>query len=365
MARRKLIKICFERQLNEDQFNEYARRAIEDNPRNIPLAPLAAPAIGGLPPGPVGLALLPGVMWKPGSVLRCRFLGGEAVVQAKVEQVAHTWEQFANIKFAFGDDPQAEIRVAFISGAGSWSYLGMQALGIPKDQPTLNLGWLQPNTHDDEYNRVVLHEFGHALGCIHEHQNPATNIPWNKPAVYRSYGGPPNYWTQQQVDVNLFQKYSADQTQFSDFDPQSIMLYPISKDLTDGKFEVGFNTALSTTDKSFIGTQYPFDTTPIVDLTVGGAPAEAEIGQHGEEDFFRFSVNQPGNYVVETGGRTDVVMGLYGPDDRAKQIGYDDDSGVGLNARIAAALQPGTYYVRVRHYRPTAVGKYSVGVVKT
>ncbi len=47
------------------------------------------------------------------------------------------------------------------------------------------MGWLEPDTPNDEYRRVVLHEFGHALGGIHEHQSPASGvIPWDKPKVY-------------------------------------------------------------------------------------------------------------------------------------------------------------------------------------
>jgi hypothetical protein len=38
----------------------------------------------------------------------------------------------------------------------------------------------------------VIHEFGHALGLIHEHQNPSGGIQWNKPVVCRYYEGPPN-----------------------------------------------------------------------------------------------------------------------------------------------------------------------------
>ena len=37
----------------------------------------------------------------------------------------------------------------------------------------MNYGWLEPDTELREYQRVVRHEFGHALGMIHEHQNPA------------------------------------------------------------------------------------------------------------------------------------------------------------------------------------------------
>lgn len=358
--RRKLIKVCFDRVLEPGEMERLARRSMAENPANIPLVRMGN-VMAGLPP-PQELALLTGTRWEVGRTLRVKFMGGEPVVQAKVEQYAHQWEQYANIHFVFGDDPDAEIRIAFQQDAGSWSYMGNQALSIPKTQPTMNLGWLHPNTANSEYSRVVLHEFGHALGCIHEHQNPSTNIPWNKPEVYRVYGGPPNNWPPAKVDVNLFQKYSSDQTQFSMFDTASIMLYPIPKGLTDGVFEVGMNMALSATDMAFIGSMYPFDTTPIQELTIGAAPVEANIGLAAEEDWFRFVVAQANSYVIETGGRTDLVMGLYGPNDRTVQIASDDDSGPGLNPRLTRQLNPGTYYLRLRHYQDTGIGKYTISV---
>ena len=54
-----------------------------------------------------------------------------------------------------------------------------------------------------EYERVVVHEFGHALGAIHEHQNPKGGIEWNLPAVYKYFAGPPNFWSKEDVDVNV------------------------------------------------------------------------------------------------------------------------------------------------------------------
>jgi tyrosinase len=55
-------------------------------------------------------------------------------------------------------------------------------------------------------------------------------------------------------------------------------------------------------------------------------------------------------------------MGLFGPDDATMLLAEDDDSGRGYNARIAALLQPGTYVLRVRHYKPTGTGVYRISI---
>jgi len=203
------------------------------------------------------MALLKGKLWKKGTTLTVKFLGGDPAIQKKVEVMAKNWENFANIKFNFISDGDANIRVAF-EPDGSWSYIGTDALGIPQNEPTMNYGWLETSTPDEEYSRVVKHEFGHALGCIHEHQNPAANIPWDRAAVYAYFTGPPNNWTREQVDHNLFDRYSSNITNFTNLDPKSIMLYPIPAQFTTNHQAIGGrNNDLSDTDKSFIGTQYP------------------------------------------------------------------------------------------------------------
>lgn len=203
-------------------------------------------------------ALAQNKMWQPtGRTLRVRFLDGNPLVQEKVSYFAQEWNRHANLIFAFGTDPMAEIRISFAQ-QGSWSFIGTDALAVPKDEPTMNFGWLTPSTPNDEVMRVVLHEFGHAIGLIHEHQNPATAIPWNRNAVYAYYSGPPNYWTREEVDRNLFHLYERDCTQFSAFDRQSIMLYPIPQEFTNGDFTVGWNQTLSPTDKEFVAAWYPF-----------------------------------------------------------------------------------------------------------
>ena len=120
----------------------------------------------------------------------------------------------------------------------------------------MNFGWLEatPLADTTEFNRVVLHEFGHALGMIHEHQNPIGNpIKWNKDSVYAYYVGN-NIFTKEQVDEFVFAlDYQANGTSF---DKESIMLYAIPPSFTTDGFSVPWNTQLSKTDKAFIKKRY-------------------------------------------------------------------------------------------------------------
>jgi len=145
----------------------------------------------------------------------------------KVKQHAIEWMQFADIKLKFVSGKKADIRISFVRRSRFLVNYRTDSKTVPAGQPTMNFGWLRADTDDDEYERVVVHEFGHALGCIHEHQNPAGGINWNKTAVYKYYQGPPNNWTKDEVDHNLFEKYSRNITQFTKLDPLSIMMYPI------------------------------------------------------------------------------------------------------------------------------------------
>lgn len=357
------IKACTDVALPTELLLEASRRAVEENPVNAPAIPRGSilPGLNG--PPPIALAALTGKLWKPGRTLRCRFLDGNPAIHRRVEPLAHEWEQFANIKFEFGNDADAEIRISFAQ-SGSWSYLGTDALSIPKAQPTMNYGWLTTSTPDDEYARVVIHEFGHALGCIHEHQNPATNIPWDKEAVYAYYQGPPNNWSRSQVDINLFTRYGAEITQFSEFDAESIMLYPVPNEFTIGDFAVGWNKALSPRDKEFVGALYPFDAKLENEIKVDAPAIAASIGDFGETDSYGFAVTQAGGYRLETEGMLDMVMSLFGPNDPAHFIAMDDDSGDRLNARIIVTLNPGVYHVRVRHYSAKRTGDYKIGVFR-
>jgi|GEM_PF-292936 len=354
------VKVCIDRELPLELYHEAMEVAIQENPANMPTIN-SRQLLPGVTYTPTRLAALTGKMWRPERELKIYFMDGEDEVKDRITNIAEEWLKYANIRFTFGNDPASEIRITF-KQAGSWSYIGTDALLITRNQATMNFGWLTANTADDEYRRVVLHEFGHVLGCIHEHQNPSTDIPWDKEAVYEFYGAPPNNWSRNQVDINFFTRYAADITQYSDFDRESIMLYPIDNRFTEGDFAVGWNRELTEQDKRFMSSLYPYQETQITELILDGAAINASISEFGEIDTYTIQITDTGSYQIETAGTTDVVLTLFGPDNETRFIAQDDDGGSRLNARIIMPLTPGKYTARVRHFSKRRKGDYQIYV---
>lgn len=294
--------------------------------------------------------------WVNGSTIKITFKGGTSAQQDMVRQIAPEWCEYANLKFEFTNNPAATIRVAFDPNDGAWSYIGLDNVDIPIDAATLNLGWQDRN--------VILHEFGHMIGLAHEHQNPQGGIVWNEAAVIADLSGPPNHWDEATIRHNVLEKYSLDQIIGTAFDRESIMLYAFPAGWTVGGQGTELNADLSKQDKDFVaGSQmYPAAAAAIPELPVHTG-LQAAITSPGEQDFYKFVIAQAGQYVIETGGTTDVFLSLFGPDSQAKLIAQDDDSGAGNNARIEARLQPGTYYLQVRHYNANSTGPYRIWVV--
>lgn len=256
------LRICFDRVVPDEvsPARAAAERATISHARSV----LSMASPGELDATsvnhPVRAAIVINKQWENGQVLKCRFLNGSKTQRKKVEKKAHIWEKYANIKFKFVTTGDAEIRISFGPDPGSWSAVGTDALVeryFPKHEPTMNYGWLEDNTDDEEYERVVVHEFGHAIGLIHEHQSPNVTLKWNRPVVYRVFSGSPNFWSKADIDGNVLQKYGAKGIAATSFDNDSIMLYQFDGRLfTDGK-PTPLNTKLSARDKAFVATRYP------------------------------------------------------------------------------------------------------------
>ena len=203
-------------------------------------------------------------MWDPGQTLNV-FLMTEkttAFVRNKVQLIASRWELYTNIHLNFVTDIKiATIIVSFEPGK-SYSKIGKDAFFNPFRDPTMNFGWLTDVTSESVFSRVVMHEFGHALGFIHEHQSPAAGIQWDRERVYAFFALPPNSWSRGEVDLNLFQKYEGGATNFSAYDPLSIMHYYYPASLTTNGVSGRLNFSLSNTDRAYTRLLYPFPPAP-------------------------------------------------------------------------------------------------------
>jgi serralysin len=209
--------------------------------------------------GQLRAALQKKAKWAPNSTISISFLDGDPALQERVKQAALQWVApgMAHLTFEFRTNTnQTDIRISF-QYEGSWSVIGTTCRLInDTTQPTMNFGWLNLETPQEEVNRVVLHEFGHALGLIHEHQNPTGGIRWNRKKVIADLSGPPNNWSLSTIENNMFKPYKRRETNYTKTDFHSIMMYPFPESWTLNHVSAGDNNTLSETDCQFIREQY-------------------------------------------------------------------------------------------------------------
>jgi len=188
--------------------------------------------------------------------LTVSFIGGSGYQRNMVKKHAPEWQQGTGVRFIFlpksGYKSPGKIRVAFVNDGSSWSKIGTDALTVTnKRLPTMNFGWI------DRQN--ILHEFGHALGLLHEHSSPSVAIPWDKEKVYRYYYEKSG-WSRARVDGNIFRRYEKAATNYTKFDPKSIMLYTFPRKFlkaNSGWRGINRGEVLSSVDKSFMAKMYP------------------------------------------------------------------------------------------------------------
>ncbi|MCJ1240755.1 hypothetical protein MMC14_008759 [Varicellaria rhodocarpa] len=209
-------------------------------------------------PGPLHMVIQKHCLW-PKRTIIVQFLGtGSAEVNTikdYVRECTMEWEKYANVKFEFLDgmtmeESQGDIQISFEENGGCKT--GMNT--VPR---TMNL---PPKELIDSRRAkaYILHEFGHALGCLHEHGSPEANISWNKERVYQHYcNGPKPQLSRQGVDTNVLRTYSTDAVLHSEFDPDSIMIYDIPATHVLENRSITWKGTLSETDKMFIGIMYP------------------------------------------------------------------------------------------------------------
>ena len=100
----------------------------------------------------------------------------------------------------------------------------------------------------------------------------------------------------------------------------------------------------------------------VTEIPVAPPSSKGNIQEFRQKDLYQITVETQGQYRIETAGQTDVMMTLYGPNNKHTVVEQDLDSGDGPNAKIVTSLAPGTYFVEVRHQSIFGSGAYEVSV---
>lgn len=161
------------------------------------------------------------------------------------------WLKYANLKVSYVTSGASDIRVSFPADGQSWSYVGRSALQVEPDKATILLG------HPLQSQRVrgaFLHEIGHALGLVHEFQNPQAQPLYNQEAVL-SYFRTTMQWREEQVRGMFFDANAYPGSR--SLDRNSVMSYELPPQLF--KSGAGFSPGndLSASDREYIGRLYP------------------------------------------------------------------------------------------------------------
>ncbi|MBA1201325.1 peptidase M12 [Pseudomonas capeferrum] len=191
--------------------------------------------------------------WAPGRTLRISFTNEpEPSLKDAVFNAACQWLPYVNLDFVLVDDDfDSEIKIhTGGSPLVNYSVFGTDALTSAGASMVLGV------TPDmDDFERTVIHEFGHALGAEHEHQHPAADIPWDIPKVYAHYAVKGH--SKEVVDEAVLSKVVGASIRKTPYDRHSIMHYPVPQELTLGDWEIGVNDRISDKDKAFMRLAYP------------------------------------------------------------------------------------------------------------
>lgn len=328
---------------------------------------------GDIDPGRASLIRIIGKTWVNGTQIHYCFWdktrdssppSWDGSVKDK-EVVRKAWQEWKDLgtglEFIEVEDPSdAEVRIGFQRGGGSWSYLGTDVLNRPMNERTMNFGWQLSGW--DYGKATALHEIGHTLALPHEHQNPKAGIRWNEANVYDEFSGAPNNWSNDKIYWNILRKIPESDVDGSDWDPKSIMHYSFEANLIDAPAPwsnsgIGEAVVLSDKDKAFIQKFYP---TLDEDKYIQLKPFKSEHAtlEAGDQLDFIVKPMRTRKYSIQTLGNVDTLLTLFEKQgSNNSYLDSDDDAGFGRNARIAYKLfKDREYILRLRFYYGSTSG---------
>jgi hypothetical protein len=210
-------------------------------------------------------------LWAKGTIINWCFVPNTSLDSPQNRQIViQAWKKWAdsglNLTFKqleWKDRAKTQIRIAFREfdadgvDEGSYSYVGTDNTGIPKNEHTMNLGW---NLSGRGGAGTAEHEIGHALGLDHEHQHPKCLLVWDEEKVIK-YFMEGQGWSREDVIEQVIKRVSAPYTGTA-WDSRSIMHYDFEPELIlsppeYAKNGVPRNVNITTHDVECILKMYP------------------------------------------------------------------------------------------------------------
>lgn len=270
-------------------------------------------------------------LWQPGDTIRIKFQNADEYpgMSDKVIQYAAIWLQYAYLHFEYVDkDEEADVKIGFNMDTRelAWSTIGTDCKQVPQDDVSLNF-------YDLEYEEEpgikseILKGFGHILGLGFEHKNP------NDDQLVFINDEVKDYYNLSDQDViELTQLYNTDQTNYTDYDPESIMTLEIPKKILTKptqKYRTYRNNELSNLDTIHIAELYPFPIEPepadsciaVINIHESSATIFAVVSSDIEIDWgngqkelitAEDSKNYPKGVDMSYGGIGDFTIKIYG-----------------------------------------------------
>ncbi len=247
---------CTIKQLQQSEMGAAAAHAISINPANRPHhnTPLERIAVDTTK------------FWGPKGVhLSVGFLSNaSAALQEKILKYMNKWSAYCNAQFVITTKGAslADVRISLEPGTGYASYLGTDVSRIQKGQPTMWLDSFSLSTRDSEYDRVVTHETGHTLGCVHEHLRRAI-IALLDVAKTEAYFMRTQGWTRTEVDQQVLTPVEEDSLMHTpNPEVDSDMCYALPASITINGIAIPGGTGITKSDGLFMGTLYPLAVQP-------------------------------------------------------------------------------------------------------
>lgn len=181
----------------------------------------------------------------------------DAETRRRVLHYANLWGEGGRVNAVFSESADGQVRVSREPGGGYASYLGTDILLVQPGRPTM---WLEGVTaatpSDAECMRVIPHEFGHTLGCVHEHARRAVVEQLSPRKVVkvfrRDYG-----WTAMMTYQQVLTPIEEAELLAGPVEEDSVMCYWFSGECTrDGQPIVG-GKGITAGDYAKMASLYP------------------------------------------------------------------------------------------------------------